>query len=109
MRVSDSLWSSSVFILPPSTALLKSSRRFRAFQNMSSPPVAARAVQSDSSIGQGSVCAALSTWSFGALAVEECVPYLLNGCSALDAVEKGINKVSYYSSSTSSIINNSHM
>lgn len=76
---------------------------------MSSPPVAARAVQSDSSIGQGSVCAALSTWSFGALAVEECVPYLLNGCSALDAVEKGINKVSYCSSSTSSIINNSHM
>jgi isoaspartyl peptidase/L-asparaginase-like protein (Ntn-hydrolase superfamily) len=40
-----------------------------------------------------SMRAAVATWTFGALAVEECVSYLLNGCSALDAVEKGINKV----------------
>ena len=39
------------------------------------------------------VCAAVATWSFGALAIEECAPLLLSGCSAVDAVEKGINKV----------------
>ena len=38
-------------------------------------------------------CAAVATWSFGALAVEECAPLLMSGMSALDAVEKGINKV----------------
>ena len=38
-------------------------------------------------------CAAVATWSFGALAVEECAPLLMSGLSALDAVEKGINKV----------------
>ena len=40
------------------------------------------------------LCAAVATWSFGALAIEECAPLLLSGCSAVDAVEKGINKVS---------------
>ena len=40
-----------------------------------------------------SICAAVATWTFGALAVEECIPFLLGGSSALDAVEKGINKV----------------
>lgn len=39
------------------------------------------------------MCAAVATWSFGALAVEECAPLLMAGMSALDAVEKGINKV----------------
>ena len=39
------------------------------------------------------ICAAVATWSFGALAIEECVPFLLNGHSAVDAVEKGINMV----------------
>ena len=70
---------------------------------MSSPILAARANQSVGSEVHGSVCAALSTWSFGALAVEECVPYLLSGYSALDAVEKGINKVFYHSSCAASI------
>lgn len=40
-------------------------------------------------------CAAVATWSFGALAVEECAPLLMSGLSALDALEKGINKVAY--------------
>ena len=39
------------------------------------------------------MCAAVATWSFGALAIEECVPHLLAECSAVDAVEKGIMKV----------------
>lgn len=39
------------------------------------------------------LCAAVATWSFGALAIEECVPLLLGECSAVDAVEKGIMKV----------------
>eukprot|EP00596_Hydrurales_sp_CCMP1899_P008952 CAMPEP_0119041298 /NCGR_PEP_ID=MMETSP1177-20130426/11512_1 /TAXON_ID=2985 /ORGANISM="Ochromonas sp, Strain CCMP1899" /LENGTH=370 /DNA_ID=CAMNT_0007007229 /DNA_START=242 /DNA_END=1354 /DNA_ORIENTATION=- len=43
--------------------------------------------------GKDNVCACVATWSFGAIAVEECVPLLLAGCSALNAVEKGVNKV----------------
>jgi isoaspartyl peptidase/L-asparaginase-like protein (Ntn-hydrolase superfamily) len=43
--------------------------------------------------GKGNICACVATWSFGAIAVEECVPLLLAGCSALKAVEKGVNKV----------------
>ena len=41
--------------------------------------------------------AAVATWEFGALAVAECVTHLLAPttapCSALDAVERGINRV----------------
>jgi hypothetical protein len=60
---------------------------------MSSPPDESPVSGGRLGSAKASVRAAVATWTFGALAVEECVSHLLNGCSALDAVEKGINKV----------------
>jgi hypothetical protein len=64
---------------------------------MSSLPVESAFSDGRLAPSKPSVTAAVATWTFGALAVEECVSYLLDGSSALDAVEKGINKVLSFS------------